>query len=239
MVVCTGAQPARSHKLAGMLRSWWILVGASAFLAAACLLDDDKCDANQVHETPGFLDYCQCAPGTIPDPKGYGCLPCGEHEVVQDTKCVCDDGYTRASPADACEVIMGQVIGEECSDNSSCNDPYPYCAADGPEHYCTQENCTNETCPNGYTCETVDSGKFCAKLPSGIGEPCTTNEDCTAFDANQCDGFNKKCVLGGCATGKVKCPSTWACCDLSAIVPGISVCGDPGAGMCPGKVVTP
>jgi hypothetical protein len=237
MMLRTGAQPAPTIKPDRQFRSWSLLVGVIAGFSSSCILDE-RCDEDQVHKIEGTLDYCECAPGTIRDPKGYGCRRCSSHEVVKNDMCVCKEGFAKASPNGSCEAVTGQVIGAECSDASSCIEPYPYCASDGPERYCTLENCTDSNCPDGYTCETIESQKFCAKLPTGLDATCTSNEDCAAFDASECDTFNRKCVLGGCAAGRVQCPSTWICCDIGMFLPGTSFCAAPG-GMCPGKVVTP
>jgi hypothetical protein len=222
-----------------LFASWSIVLGAFAILVGACILDHDRCDANEVHATPDALDYCVCAAGAIPDPKGYGCLRCGAHEVVKGAKCVCKDGFDKESPTASCKAVVGQPIGAACSDASPCTDPYPYCASDGPDAYCTKRDCSTDDCPSGYSCESGGGAMFCAKLPTGIDAPCTSNDDCAAFEAAECNTFDKKCVLGSCAIGKTDCPNGWSCCDIGAFIPGISFCAAPGGIMCPGKIVTP
>ncbi|HET8934509.1 MAG TPA: hypothetical protein VFN67_13765 [Polyangiales bacterium] len=214
---------------------FWLL--GPLVLCHSCLVDSDYCDANQVHATPGVLDYCECAPGTVQDPKGFGCKRCAKHEVAKAGKCECAEGFSRSTSSAACEEQEASALGSTCTDNSMCSEPFLYCATDGEQHYCTVQDC-DDNCPDRYTCETRSGAKFCAKLPSGIGEACSSNDDCSAFDAAECDTFNKRCVLGGCATGAIKCPSRWNCCDLSVFAPGVSFCAAPDE-MCVGKVVTP
>lgn len=231
--------PQLSTHLARGFRLWSALIGSLVSLGGACILDDERCDENQTHSTEGVLDYCKCAPGSVPDPKGYGCIRCRANEMVEDGKCVCKEGFTKGSPTAACKESVGPALGSACEDHTMCSEPYPYCATDASEKYCTKQGCMDTDCPADFTCEMRGGERFCAKLPSGIGEPCMANADCASYDADECDTFNKKCVLGGCAMGKRSCPHTWVCCDLSMFVPGVSVCGGPDAGMCPGKVVTP
>jgi len=214
-----------------------VLLTVVSLCGYACIAGE-PCDANQVHVVDGLLDYCACAPGSIRDPKGYGCTPCGKNEEVDDGKCVCRSGFSRTTPTAACERIEGQAIGVTCDDSAGCRDPYPFCASDGAERYCTRSDCGDDDCPDGYTCETIGDERFCAKLPSGIGEQCGSNDQCTEFEASECDTFNRRCVLGGCAAGRSSCPNTWQCCDLSMFAPGVSFCSMPGE-MCVGKVVTP
>jgi hypothetical protein len=219
-------------------------VARAAFLTAVslwgygCIVGGNKCDENQVHVDEGSPDYCTCAPGTIMGPDGYGCVRCGKNEEVDDGRCVCRPGFSRTSPTAACEKTEGQAIGAACEDSAGCRDPYPHCATDGSERYCTRTGCGDEACPDGYTCETVGDSEFCAKLPTGIGEQCSSNDQCADFDASECDTFNRRCVLGGCAVGRSSCPNTWQCCDISMFAPGVSFCSMPGE-MCVGKVVTP
>jgi hypothetical protein len=230
----------RTREIHQRFRFWPILLGSFAVIASGCILSDDRCDANEVHATPGKLDYCACAPGSIPDPKGYGCLKCGAHEAVKDGKCTCKDGFVKDSPTASCHESVGQPIGAACSDESTCTDPYPYCASDGPNKYCTSQDCTGTDCPSGYTCETRTDSKFCAKLPSGIDAPCATNADCSAFAASECNPFSMKCLLGSCATGKTHCPNGWSCCDVGMFMPGISYCAAPDDPMmCFGQIVMP
>src|SRR5690242_8241666 len=56
-----------------------VVLAAAAL--SGCIVSDDRCGRNQVEVKEDF-PLCACAEGTIPDPRGYGCIKCGEHEEV-------------------------------------------------------------------------------------------------------------------------------------------------------------
>jgi hypothetical protein len=140
----------------------------------------------------------------------------------------------------------GQAIGATCTGNASCIEPFPYCAMDGSDPYCTKQGCKAGECPTGYSCDAASEASFCAKLPSGIGVACTaTGGECDELEANFCESFMAHvCFVEDCATGQSKCPGEYACCDLSSLV-GMprSLCFAPNQlqnGACPaGTLVTP
>src|SRR5690349_16783875 len=90
----------------GACAAWLVLHG--------CFLDENRCDPYQVPLT-GDLTVCECAPGTIRDPRGYGCKPCADNEEVKDNKCLCKAGFARSTPDSACEESM---LGAACSDSA-------------------------------------------------------------------------------------------------------------------------
>lgn len=206
---------------------------------------DNRCSEGEVYveETSAGITsgVCVCAPGATPNSNKLGCIACGEHQTVQNGKCACDVGYAASGEGGACEKA---AIGADCTGNDSCSDPFPYCAADGDEHYCSAEKCDAESCPTGYACEKTDASSFCKKLPKGLGASCMSNDDCASGEAKYCDSVQTHmCILAGCAKGDVKCPSYYGCCDLNSLVPGLSVCTPPSGlpdGKCPyGTLVTP
>lgn len=213
-------------------------------LIASCIIDEDeRCDEGQVYiANSGLIPAtCICAEGLIPDPDGVGCVRCGTHEAVLDGKCTCEPGYTRPSEGGVCEKA---AIGAECSDDGACSEAFPYCAADGDERYCSAQDCTPTSCPAGFACEQLESSSFCKKLPKGLGATCMSNDDCADGDAKLCDTqMTHTCILTDCANGNVDCPGSYGCCDLNALVPGLSVCTPPSAlpdGKCSyGELVTP
>jgi hypothetical protein len=239
-----GFDSARSSRLRRIAFGGSRVALLAVALLASCIVDEDRrCDEGQIYiENSGLISaMCLCAPGTIPDSDGVGCIKCGKHETVMNGKCACESGYTQASEGSACEKA---AIGAECSDSASCSEPFPYCAADGDEHYCSAEDCTATSCPSGFACEKTDSASFCKKLPKGLGASCMSNDDCADGAAKFCDTqMTHACILTGCANGDVKCPGFYGCCDLNALVPGLSVCTPPSGltdGKCSfGTLVTP
>jgi hypothetical protein len=197
---------------------------------SGCLVDEDqRCDANQVLTIPVVPagapggEVCICDPASVPDPSGYGCTPCGTDEVPLNGQCVCVEGYARITETGPCEM---SALGMTCTEDASCPVSFPYCAEDGAERYCSVQNCEPSSCPSGYSCELGSGGLYCARLPAGLGDACTTDADCPS-ESMICDIMMHICVLSGCATQQVVCPSTHVCCDISAVAPGLSLCSTP------------
>ena len=69
---------------------------------------------------------------------------------------------------------------------------------------------------------TGDSGTD-GDLPSGLGEPCTKQEECEGFEANHCNARdvrpNGYCSIKDCQPGE--CPAEYQCCDCT--VPGFGI----------------
>lgn len=186
-----------------------LLAIAPALCAPACLIED-KCDANQVYLDADHQATCICAPNTVSDPKGYGCIPCGEHEMVTGTVCVCEPGFAKPPGGATCEPVVGQELGAACTGTGTCTEPYPYCATDGADKYCTDQCVSNTDCPLSYRCETG----FCAKV-TGLGEACTKSEDCAGTDSLFCNTFAAStCVVDDCAGDTSKCPNGSVCCAI-------------------------
>ena len=214
----------------------WVLLCGVVALSPSCILDDDRCDANQV-AAEGDLTVCECVPGTIKDPRGYGCTACGANEVVKENKCVCDEGYARATPEAACEESM---LGASCSDADPCPAAFPRCAMGTTgAGYCTTEGCTGAAdCAEGWVCIEAEPMNYCGKPPSGQGAPCTTSADCEGFEASYCEAVESKtCLVPNCATGESSCFGDYSCCDIMMIISTIpSLCVPPVAlndGVCP------
>jgi hypothetical protein len=199
-------------------------------VASGCIVDDGhRCGLNQMVVAANMLggEICVCTPDAIPDPRGNGCLPCGVNETAMNNKCVCLEGFSRAAEADPCEESS---IGVPCTEASQCSGSFPYCATDASESYCTAQNCSATSCPTGYACEQAADATYCGKLPAGLGKTCANDGDCAGGAAKSCDTFmSHTCILTGCANGELTCPGFYACCDVSALLPGFSVCVPPTA----------
>lgn len=222
----------------------WSLVGMAVVATSfggACIDEDERCDTNQVlvHDMMGGPSACACVPGAFPSPEGYGCTMCGANEVAQGTACACVPGYARLTPGGACELSS---IGAACTGPEGCQEPFPYCATDGAERYCTLQSCEASSCPGGYACAQQTGGpSYCAKLPEGLNKPCMSDADCAAGEAKFCETmFAKTCQVSDCATGANQCPGSYGCCELA---PGFSLCTPPtqlANGQCMfGMLVTP
>jgi hypothetical protein len=203
---------------------WGTPLAVSVALAGSCIVDDDRCSDNQVLDTQQRTG-CVCAPGAVTDPRGYGCMKCGEHEQAVADKCECESGYIRPAEGAPCEVNMGSSQGDPCSAEAPCSAPYPYCATLDGESYCTDQGCTTQdACPINWRCKQADGMGFCAKPPTGLGLPCTMQSDCEGQGASYCESFvSHVCLVQSCATRENICQSRNSCCDLPALL-GTSLC---------------
>jgi hypothetical protein len=79
-----------------------------------------------------------------------------------------------------------------------------------------QENCpcsTSDTCGTKQYCDTTIGG--CVALPTGLGETCSTTEDCESYEADFCDvGGSSTCLKQGCSVSANDCPEGYDCCDF-------------------------
>jgi hypothetical protein len=228
-------EPARTTPRRGRLRQAACLAVPLAAALSGCIVGDNKCSANQV-ELTGDAVACACAPGAVPDPRGYGCVMCGEHEQVVSEKCECEMGFHRPSPDAACEETTGGVLGAACNDTMPCAEPYPYCASAGAESFCTTQGCAgNDECETGWRCNTPGAGGFCEQ-PAGLGKACEAPADCAGTEATFCESFvTHSCIIEKCLGHPEVCPSGNVCCDMTALV-GSSLCTPSMVlmgGMCP------
>jgi len=194
------------------------LLSALGLSLASCLVKDDHCDPNQV-ELHGKIGGCVCAEDSVPDPIGYGCIQCSEHEVVKSGRCECVEGYSRTSATSPCEE---SAIGSACEPASStCPTAFPYCAstlADATKGYCTTADCkASADCPSTWVCDKTGTDAFCSMPPTGQSMPCESSDDCAGFEATYCISSSKVCLVQGCAKGQAKCHGEWSCCDLTSL----------------------
>jgi hypothetical protein len=221
--------------------AYLLAVGSSAALGS-CIVGDDHCSKYQVRVVEkGKFDYCSCADNAIPDPQGYGCIPCGEHELVQAGACVCAAGYARENAAAGCEAIPeGQTaLAQACSSATDCGAPYPFCAGSGSDKYCTKSDCSKDTdCPTDYWCDASGDTPYCHRPATGLNKSCSSASDCAGYDAAYCETFQAKvCMVSDCASGANPCHGSYGCCDLTALVGSpLSLCianSQLTGGLCP------
>jgi hypothetical protein len=223
----------RQPLLALLFTTSTLMYGAMPWLPG-CLLEDNRCDAYQVAKK-GDLTVCECAAGTIRNPRGYGCMPCGDHEVVKENKCACEEGFARGTPEGACEET---VLGASCSDDKPCPGAFPHCASGASGGYCTTEGCSESSqCVEGWFCNQAEAQSYCERPPTGNGAPCQVDAECASFEADHCEEIESQtCLVQGCATGEATCFGDYACCDFrfvgkpSLCVPPIALSAD---GKCP------
>ena len=206
----------------------------SAF--GGCIVGRDRCGDNEMPSTSKQA-VCVCVPGTVPDPRGYGCTACGEHEAAIGAVCECEPGYERKSASSPCTMSEGGALGAVCDDATPCTEPYPYCASSAAGSFCTSQGCASSAnCPSTWRCNKSGATSFCAKPPTGLEQTCQTSADCSATESTFCDTFfSQKCYVEKCATGDNACPNGYSCCDLQAVV-ATSVCAPTGTlqdGKCP------
>lgn len=188
----------------------------------ACLVGDDKCGDHQ-RQIAGTYS-CECEPGYVASPLGYGCDACGANEDSAAGKCVCKTGFTRAVDGAACQPVVGSVLGSSCSGSQPCVGDNGFCATAEPSPYCTTTGCTRSTdCEVNWRCDKSGAQSYCRKPPSGLGEACSGSSDCAGKEATYCSSTIRACLVNDCAQAKVSCPNGSFCCDLTMFV-GQSLC---------------
>jgi hypothetical protein len=189
----------------------WLALGA---LASGCVLDsDDLCSENQV--IWGDDQRCVCAEGTAYTPDG--CVACSANESSSAAGCVCVMGYARPAPGEACQEIPAG-IGDVCSGDAECGNPYPHCQIANGVGYCTSQDCSGAgDCGAGYSCNTGATPTYCRRPPVGAGKACTSPADCAGTEATFCDTFvTQSCLVQDCNLAADDCFAGTECCDLSS-----------------------
>ena len=196
-----------------------VLLGLLGLGLSSCLYDSgDRCDPGQNYHADSGV--CVCAGNTVAGERG--CVECGENQVAKDDVCACVEGYKLNGAT--CEFVP-LALGKACDDDSGCTDArYSAChAPDAKPGYCTNTGCTTtDDCQGGYACNTSTTPSFCQQPPSGQGDHCASEQECSGKDASYCEVFKtKQCYVQGCAVGGDDCFAGYECCDLAALSNGI------------------
>jgi hypothetical protein len=205
-----------------------------ALLAPGCLVDlDNRCGEHQRYDAELALCVCDGDYALV----GNQCEACGKNETGSAEGCVCVEGFSRATPEAACAELAG--LGQDCESDADCGDPdYSYCYvadSDSPG-YCTAPDCsTGADCPTDYGCNTRQAPAFCERPPQGLGQKCSSSDDCAGNVASYCETVQEHaCVVNDCKPDPNKCHGDWVCCDIGLL--SQSLCVPPTAledGACP------
>jgi V8-like Glu-specific endopeptidase len=101
---------------------------------------------------------------------------------------------------------LPHTLGEPCDADADCASAGT-CLTDGSAHYCSRA-CDGgmESCPRGYHCRAMS----CVRgTLGGLGEPCSTNEDCEAGTFCAVRGAQSWCTQ--LCTTSVPCPERFDC----------------------------
>lgn len=179
------------------MRMLYLLGLAAVFaISASCLVDHDSpCGERQV-ALEGYYVGCICEPGSVFSMDGKRCVRCGDHEVVRDNACVCDDGYARTRSSEPCQPATDAATqddaeagaaepsgptgeGTACTTSADCEGLYAtYCVTLLPPSTCVIQGCVTgeRKCPAPSVC--CDFNAF-APLASTNGI-CTPAAMCSA-----------------------------------------------------------
>jgi hypothetical protein len=180
-------------------------------LLQGCVYDpDEPCGPHQ--ESIGF-DSCACVDGYVLG--DAGCEPCGEHERSSHGECVCVDGFARAAAGEACSPIPAE-LGATCHTDDDCGDsPFPTChVTEAGDGYCTKLCTSDDDCEGGYRCHDAGDESYCRRPPTGYGDACQSNDDCSG-EASFCETLQSHLCLVPCSAGKTEvCFEGEVCCDF-------------------------
>lgn len=226
--------PTHRHVSASARLSPFIFQLVAALAVPACLVDlDNRCGEHQRYD----VEQATCVCNGDYALGGNQCVPCGENETGSADGCVCIEGFSRATPESACTELAG--LGQECRSNADCGDvAYAYCYIEDNDAagYCTATDCnTAADCPTDYGCNTRHSPAFCERPPQGLGEKCSSSDECAGNVASYCETVSAHaCVVNDCKPDPSKCHGDWLCCDIGLL--SQSLCVPPDAledGNCP------
>jgi len=195
----------------------------AAFSAPACLVDlGHRCGENQHYDA----ENVNCACDADFELVDTTCMPCGDNEVSSPDGCVCEDGFSRATPDAACEALA--ALGQDCKSDADCGDArYGHCQLLSGETvgYCTSTDCsTAGDCPTDYGCNTRTSPTFCERPPEGLGNACTSSADCEGHAASYCETVQAHaCLVNDCRADPNKCHGDWVCCDIGLLLQSLCI----------------
>ncbi len=96
----------------------------------------------------------------------------------------------------------------------------------GDDYVLNVDHCDPKTTESLTPLPPADSGvgDSGSEMPSGMGEICTDQAECEAFEASFCamdpTAAEGICTIGDCAVGaNDNCPSGWKCCRLPEFIP--------------------
>ncbi|MBN2528996.1 MAG: ABC transporter substrate-binding protein [Deltaproteobacteria bacterium] len=98
-----------------------------------------------------------------------------------------------------------------------------------------QTECKNsDDCGEGAYCDKSRTPFVCTLPPSGQGELCTTNDDCSGFEANYCETMvTGTCLKQGCSEELNDCADDHICCNFSDfMLPSLCVDKVTSRGLC-------
>lgn len=124
---------------------------------------------------------------------------CSEGMELVDRSCLCPEGSTLTETGSCLSCGDNEVIaGSQCV----CDEGY----ARASEGICEQVD--------GAGGEGGSPGTE-PDPPSGLGDPCSSDDECTG-DAGYCDTFmSQTCLVAGCSLDPDDCYMGYECCDLS------------------------
>lgn len=183
-----------------------VMLAAIVVFAGGCVLGDDVCGPNQVHNAEAAT--CLCDSTSIE--ASNGCTPCASDEVVKAGKCACPEGMAKN---DGVCKASESGLGKACSPTVACDDPaFPTCSDKG---YCTASCATSANCGGDFTCATWEASPYCKRFPTGVGASCSSSVDCAENDATYCETLQTHSCVATCDPTKNDCADGTGCCDLS------------------------
>ncbi len=144
-----------------------------------CVASDGACsacvDASILSSPRGLGEVCstdtQCRSGICVIRDGVG-----ECSVTCGVRSPCEEGF--ACVGERCIVRREQPVGGPCLTSDDCA-LGAVCAAQGDRRWCTSLCTAEAPCPMGFDCIAVSGTPICAPMGGLVGEPCTTDVECS------------------------------------------------------------
>ena len=199
--------------------------------------EPDTCNNLQDCDDGEYCDLTLDTPVCRPPPSGQGEV-CDSSEDCSEYE------------ADYCETFVSMTcLKSECDPMlNDCSPGYLCCDFQfiGIPALCVDETLTGGVCGTGVTCDSdaeCDSGTYCDLTqdppsclmpPSGQGHACTSDADCSGFQADYCETIvTSECLVQGCDKEANNCSSGYQCCDFTWMgLPSLCVDEETSGGRC-------
>ena len=92
-------------------------------------------------------------------------------------------------------------------------------------------------CSGGEYCDLTLNPPACLPPPTGQGIPCTSDADCSSFEADYCELWvSRTCLVKDCDPVANNCSEGWLCCDYADYgLPSLCVNSELAGGKCEAK----
>ena len=186
-----------------------------------------------------YCDLTLDPPRCMSPPSGQGVACTSQEDCEAFDADYCETLISKTCLVQGCDPVLNNCTpGFDCCDFSFMDLPA----------LCIDSTLSGGVCQTGVTCASNDDceedqycdlsleSPSCVMTPSGVGQPCTSHDDCANFQADYCDAtISQICLVQGCDIQLENCSPGYKCCDFHGLADwDVSLCIDtaPMGGIC-------